>query len=156
MKRLLVAMTAFSVSPAMGDDMHPPFLQAAIFFMRGFEPPNIVLDGEKRAWGVSGLTRDHEFWVEEDKPCILEEFDKNGEIFNAKTRMYETAPMLKWLNFAKLPSPRQAIFFQTAAVFRPLPNLTYCSTPAEPDSSALDPKPKGKFFNCSESFTIFG
>jgi hypothetical protein len=94
--------------------------------------------------------------VEEDKPCIVEEFDKNGEIFNAQTRMYETAPRLKWLNFAKLPSPRQAIFFQTAAVFRPLPDLTYCSTPAEPDSSALDPKPKGKFFNCSESFTIFG
>src|SRR5262245_22289314 len=38
MKRLLVAMTAFSVSPAMADDMHSPFLQAVIFFMRGHVP----------------------------------------------------------------------------------------------------------------------
>ena len=89
------------------DDYHPSFLQAGIFFMTGFEPPDIKIRSPNSAVGTGqvGLypfekmyTGPNWYQLQADKPCTI--------------FVYKLAPPygVVRLEFDNLPSPRAATY----------------------------------------------
>jgi hypothetical protein len=66
---------------------HPSFLQAAIFFAVGLEPPIIKIESDKRATGP--LNR---YQVSDEDPCVLYDIPPKDQVIR--------------IDFSKLPSPR--------------------------------------------------
>src|SRR5438270_13539225 len=69
---------------------HASFLEAAIFFAVGLEPPIIKIESDKRAIGA--LNR---YEVSDEDPCVLYDIPPKDQVIR--------------IDFSKLPSPRATL-----------------------------------------------
>jgi hypothetical protein len=146
-----VIIILFSVLPvcepqlAAADDLHPSFLEAAVFFMTGREPPHDVeLRSEKLAVvrnrfypeqgdPEQGQARDArcEYSILDTEPCTIYVF------------MLDPPYGAERLEFMKLPSPRAMKMFNDDAFQMDIPHETWCKSKAEVNSKGVVERIKG-------------
>ena len=122
----------------VADDFNPSFLQAAIFFVMGREPPkDVKFDSDRLAIVLSVITDQmgahdakHEFNVSKQEPCTI------------NMTLLEPPYGMGRLEFMKLPSPR-AMRITGENVHMDLPPETWCNSKAEVNSEGFVQSIKG-------------
>jgi hypothetical protein len=115
-----------------------PFLQAAVFFMTGEEPPNVKLLSEKRAivktatyvklpnGSARGVTSYYEYLIAEDNPCTIRGYLHDPIEISKLTSLIGESVGARRLEFNKLPSPG-SIVEKEHYYSLSLPHETWCS-----------------------------
>ena len=131
----IIAFASLGRSSAWAEDIKVSFLQAAVFFITGHEPPNLVqMLSDKKAIVYNSLdtirgsrnVRYH-YWVSDDEPCtvyaLLVEPPDAGHLESPKGVPYGTTRV----EFMKLPSPRTLRVLPSTNAVWDLPHETWCS-----------------------------
>jgi hypothetical protein len=134
---LVAVITSTTANAAITYPIDVPFLQAAIFFMTGKEPPSDVkFDSDKKAIvkdtvlvpNKGAMSATWEIAMRDDKPCILyAALLSPEEAFNTINFMTGEGNGGRRLEFNKLPSPRAFSHNSSGYVSFDLPHETWCS-----------------------------
>jgi hypothetical protein len=126
-------------APALRDVSNPSFLQAAIFFITGLEPPKFVqmLSDKKAIVLDSIVTRrgslnvQYQYEVMDDNACTVRAFlvepSDAGRLESPEGVSYGA----KRVEFLKLPSPRGLRVLPNTNAVMDLPHETWCSAKIE-------------------------